>query len=95
MNTTTINISLPLSLLKVARSESKKFGFASTSEYIRQAIRNFAYGIDKNGLTINGFTPEFEDIVLESAKESINESSAWTSTKDIDAYFKKLKTKNK
>lgn len=95
MSTATINISLPTSLLKIAKSESRKFGFASVSEYIRQAIRNFVYGIGKNGLTVNGFTPEFEEMVLEAANEPIKNDIVLKTNKDIDNYFLKLKLPTK
>jgi len=92
MSTATINISLPTSMLNDAKSVTKVEGFTSISELIRHALRQVLY---PSGLTVNGFTPEFENIVLESAKEPIDESSAWNSTKDVDTYFKKLKARNK
>ncbi|KKP48232.1 MAG: hypothetical protein UR39_C0001G0027 [Candidatus Woesebacteria bacterium GW2011_GWA1_33_30] len=92
MNTATINISLPVSMYKDAKLVSKEEGYSSISELIRCALRKILY---PSGLTVNGFTPEFENMVLEAAKEPINESSAWNSTNDVDAYFKKLKARNK
>lgn len=75
-----------------AKSISKEEGYSSISELIRHALRKILY---PSGLTVNGFTPEFEDLVLEAAKEPIDKSSAWNSTKDVDTYFKKLKARNK
>lgn len=92
---TTINISLPKSLLVAAKAESKKFGFASVSEYIRQAVRTHVYGLDKNGLTVNGFTPEFEDMVLEAEKEPIENDIVLETDKDVDDYFRSLRPKGK
>ena len=79
-------------MLNDAKSVTKFEGFTSISELIRHALRQVLY---PSGLTVNGFTPELENIVLESAKEPIDESSAWNSTKDVDTYFKKLKARNK
>lgn len=92
MNTATINISLPVSMYKDAKIVSKNEGYSSISELIRHALRKLLY---PSGLTVNGFTPEFEDLVLESAKEPIDESTVWNSAKDVDIYFKKLKARNK
>lgn len=78
-------------MLNDAKSVTKFEGFTSISELIRHALRQVLY---PNGLTVNGFTPEFEDLVLESAKEPIDESTAWNTTADIDRDFKKLKLKN-
>ena len=95
MKTSTINISLPTSLLNSAREESKKYGFASISEYIRQAIRSSVYGIRDDGLTINGFTPEFEDLVLEAENEPSKNDKVWKTTADIDKYFLEVQNKLK
>lgn len=92
MNTATINISLPVSMYNDAKIISKEEGYSSISELIRHALRKILY---PSGLTVNGFTSEFEDLVLESAKEPIDESSVWNTKKDIDVYFKKLKARNK
>ena len=79
-------------MLDDAKTVTKFEGFTSISELIRHALRQILY---PNGLTVNGFTPEFEDMVLESAKEPIDESTAWNSMADIDRDFKRLKLKNK
>jgi len=89
---TTINISLPKSMYEDARSEVKRARYASISEFIRHALRSALY---PSGLTVNGFTPEFEDVVLEAAKEPIGKAKVWSSDKDIDAYFKRLAAKAK
>lgn len=86
MNTATINISLPVSMYKDAKLVSKEEGYSSISELIRHALRKILY---PSGLTVNGFTPEFEDIVLESAKEPVSKGIVLKSVKDIDQYFKK------
>lgn len=40
---TTINISLPEDLLKKAKFASKKFGYSSLSEFIRDVLRHRIY----------------------------------------------------
>ena len=84
---TTINISIPRTMYQDAKEVQKVEGYASISELIRHALRKVLY---PSGLTVNGFTPEFEDMVLESAKEPVSESKTWETEADIDKYFKKL-----
>lgn len=69
----TINISLPKTMLNDARKYLAARGYTSISELLRDALRDKLYP----GLTENGFTPEFEDMVLESAKEPIEKSKEW------------------
>jgi hypothetical protein len=92
MNTTTINISLPVSMYQDAKIVSKEEGYTSISELIRHALRKVLY---PNGLTVNGFTPEFEDAVLEAAKEPIDHSATLKTPEDIDKYFLNLKIPDK
>lgn len=54
--TTTINISLPKSLLDDAKKMLSKRGYASISELVREALRNTVYP----NLTENGFTSEMD-----------------------------------
>ncbi len=63
-------------------------GYASISELIRHALRNILY---PSGLTVNRFTPEFENMVLESAKEPAREDLVLKTDKDIESYFINLK----
>lgn len=84
---TTINISLPKRMYSDAKDLVKKENFTSISELIRHALRNVLY---PNGLTVNGFTPEFEDMVLEAEKEPIKGSEVWETEEDIDKYFARL-----
>jgi hypothetical protein len=88
----TINISLPTSMLNDAKSVTRFEGFTSISELIRHALRQILY---PNGLTVNGFTPEFEDLVLESAKEPISNGMVFETEKDIHDYFINLKLPTK
>ena len=85
---TTINISIPRTMYQDAKEVQKVEGYVSISELIRHALRRVLY---PSGLTANGFTPEFEDMVLESAKEPINHDVVLKTNKDIDDYFNKLK----
>lgn len=86
---TTINISLPTSLYKDIKKTIKERGYSSASELVRDAVRRILYP----QLTENRFTPEFEEAVLESAKEPLDESKVWKTDKDIDRYFTKLHKK--
>ena len=87
--TTTVNISLPKSLYQDAKKALVSRGYTSISELFRDALRHTLYP----HLTENGFTPEFEDAVLEAAAEPLNKSKVWRGTKDIDRYFDRLKKK--
>ena len=87
MNTTTINISLPKKMYDDAKNLSKNEGYSSISELIRHSLRGILY---PSGLTANGFTPIFEDLVLESAKEPVSHEVIFETEKDIDRYFNKL-----
>ena len=84
----TINISLPENLYNETKKLVKGRGYSSISELMRDALRHILYP----HLTENGFTPEFEDMVLESAKEPIEQSKEWTSD-EIDRYFDEVKQK--
>ncbi len=85
---TTINISLPKTLLQDAKEVQMVEGYTSISELIRHALRRVLY---PSGLTVNGFTPEFEDGVLESAKEPIRNDIVLKTDEDVDNYFMNLK----
>ena len=80
---TTINISLPTSLYRDIKKTIKERGYSSVSEMVRDAVRRVLYP----EITENGFTPEFEEMVLESAKEPIDESKIWETEEDINKYF--------
>lgn len=70
---TTINISLPRSILQDAKKHMARRGYASISEFIRAAIRKELYP----ELTENGFTPEFEAQVLKAAAEPRKYDVVW------------------
>ena len=65
MNTATINISLPKKMLADAKKAVKDRQYTSISELIRDTLRRDLYP----QLTENGFTPEFEEEVLEAEKD--------------------------
>lgn len=69
----TINISLPASMYKDAKLALKTRGYASISELIRSALRGVLYP----HVTENGFTPEFEEEVLRSDAEPVENSVKW------------------
>lgn len=86
---TTVNISLPTTLYKDIKRTIRERGYSSVSELVRDAVRRVLYP----EITENGFTPEFEEAVLKSAKEPIDESKVWETEEDIDKYFAKLHKK--
>lgn len=69
----TINISLPKSMYEDMKRFMKTKRYASVSEVIREALRDRLYP----ELTENGFTPEFEEFVLQAEKEPIFKSRTW------------------
>lgn len=71
--TTTINISLPKSLLDDVKKMLSARGYSSVSELVREALRDMVYP----NLTENGFTPEFEEEVLRRAAESTENDIEW------------------
>lgn len=69
----TINISLPVNMYNDAKMAVGLRGYASISELIRDALRDVLYP----EVTENGFTPEFEEEVLQAASEPIENSVEW------------------
>lgn len=86
----TVNISLPASLYTDIKKTIKECGYSSVSELVRDAVRRVIYP----ELTENGFTPKFEEMVLRSARESVDEKDVWKTPGDIDKYFAKLHKKH-
>ena len=87
---TTINISLSKNLYEGAKKLKSQHDYSSVSEVIRDALRQLIY---KKRITENGFTEEFEDAVLESAKEPIDHSKVWKTEADVNKYFRQLRKK--
>lgn len=88
---TTINISLPKSLYEDTKVMVAKRGYSSVSELIRDTLRKLLYP----NITENGFTKEFEDQVLEAAKEPIKNDVVLKTDKEIRDYFLHLKKPKK
>ena len=88
----TINISLPKSMYQDAKLAVKKQRYASISELIRDGLRNILY---QPKLTTNGFTPEFEDMVLKASNEPIKNDIILKTDKEIDDFFLNLKIPSK
>lgn len=84
---TTINISLPTSLYRDIKKTIRERGYSSVSEMVRDAVRKVLYP----EITENGFTPEFEEAVLESAKEPIEKGIMLETDEDVKNYFRYLK----
>jgi len=80
---TTINISLPMDMYKDAKKALTAKRYSSVSELIRDALRKTLYG----EITQNGFTKEFEDYVLESARDPVKNDITFKSEKALKAYF--------
>lgn len=72
-----------------AKKFAAKKSYSSISEFIRTALREKLY--EEQGLTVNGFTPEFEDEVLKIAATSSDNDEIWEKEEDIRNYFKKLR----
>lgn len=87
----TVNISLPKSMYEDAKKALAARGYASVSEFIRNTLREELYP----RLTENGFTPEFEQMVLEAEKEPIRKDRVWRTEKDINIYFNALRKRIK
>lgn len=90
MNSTTVNISLPTTMYEDAKRHVKRRGYASVSELIRDAVREWLYP----RITVNGFTPEFEKQVLAAEKEPLENDVVLTSDKAIRDYFRNPKKKS-
>jgi Arc/MetJ-type ribon-helix-helix transcriptional regulator len=73
MNITTVNISLPTTMYEDAKKHVKRRGYASVSELIRDAVREWLYP----RITVNGFTPKFEKLVLAAEKEPRENDRVW------------------
>lgn len=82
----TVNISLPKGLYQDLKKTMAERGYSSVSELVRDALRKIVYP----GLTENGFTPEFEEMVLQVAKEPIDESKTIETDEDLERYFREL-----
>ena len=85
----TVNISLPASLYGDIKKTIKERGYSSVSELVRDAVRRVLYP----ELTKNGFTPEFERMVLEAAKEPIDKSKTIETDEDLENWFAELHKK--
>ena len=68
-----MNISMPKGLYDRAKKRAKESHYASISELVRDALRWWL----SDNLTVNGFTPEFEEEVLKAAAEPIENSIEW------------------
>jgi len=83
---TTINISMPKSLLKEIKKTSKQMHYSSVSEFIRDAARGVIFN-QKERITVNGFTPEFEEKVLQAEKEPVENDTHIRTEKDLQDFF--------
>ena len=59
VNTVTINVTMPKGLIETAKQLVAAGWYTSVSEVLRSGVRQLAAG--RQQLTINGFTPEFEE----------------------------------
>jgi metal-responsive CopG/Arc/MetJ family transcriptional regulator len=85
---TTINISLPKDMHKDIKKAVRTFHYRSISDFVIDAIE---YKVDKNPkYTVNGFTPEFEEMVLKAEKEPIENDTILEPDEDIKEHLDKL-----
>lgn len=91
MDTMTINISMPKGLYAQAKARAKKYHYSSVSEVIRDALRWWM----NDNLTRNGFTPEFEDMVLKAENSPVKDDIVWEGKEsDLVNYVKSAKKPN-
>lgn len=83
----TINISLPKKMYEDIKRAIKVKSYTSVSELIRASVRKSLY----EEVTENGFTPAFEDQVLESAMEPEENDEVWETEDDVRKYFSQLR----
>jgi Arc/MetJ-type ribon-helix-helix transcriptional regulator len=69
----TINISMPKGMYADAKKKVATRHYASISELIRDGVRGILYP----NLTVNGFTPEFEEEVLRRSGEPSDNDIEW------------------
>lgn len=81
----TINISLSKNLYEGAKKLKSQKHYSSVSEVIRDALRQLIY---KKRITENGFTEEFEDMVLRAAAEPDDNDYVLETEEDVHNYFK-------
>lgn len=76
---TTITITIPEDLKQQADRAVKSGVFRSMTELVHTGIRRVLPEKKKSfqRLTVNGFTPEFEQEVLEAEKEPLDQSVEW------------------
>lgn len=92
--TVTTNITFPRDEWKALKIVAMEQG-VSMAEFVRTNLKNVLHRtvktlIRKKRLTINGFTPEFEEEVLRAEKEPVDRTKVWKTSKDIDDYFAAL-----
>lgn len=97
--TVTTNITLPRDDWKALKIVAMEQGI-SMAEFVRQevgkAVRKTAKTlISRRRLTVNGFTPEFEEEVLAAEREPINQDIVWNGKGSfVDFVLKHSSSKN-
>lgn len=92
--TVTTNITFPRDDWKALKIVAMEQG-VSMAEFVRRVVGKTVRKtadtlIRRRRLTVNGFTPEFEEEVLKAAAEPVNKDKVWRTNKDIDSYFASL-----
>lgn len=85
---TTINISLPKEMYEEAKKVMSQQHYSSVSEVVRDALRRL---IKQKRITENGFTEEFEDMVLKAAAEPDDNDYVLETDEDVHNFFLHLK----
>lgn len=62
--------------------------YTSLSELMREGARKVLDSSER--LTINGFTPEFEEEILKNAQEPLDSRPALKTMKEVEHYFSEL-----
>lgn len=95
----TTNITFPRDDWKALKIVAMEQGI-SMAEFVRRVIgktvRKTADSlIRRRRLTVNGFTPEFEDEVLKAAAEPVREDMVMRNEDDIDEFFNRMLKKRR
>lgn len=96
--TVTTNITFPRDDWKALKIVAMEQG-VSMAEFVRRVVGKTVRKtadtlIRRRRLTVNGFTPEFEEEILKAAAEPIREDMVMKSEDDINEFFNRM-LKNK
>lgn len=95
----TTNITFPRDDWKALKIVAMEQG-VSMAEFVRRivgkTVRKTADALIRHRrLTVNGFTPEFEDEILKAAAEPVREDMVMRNEDDIDEFFNRMLKKRR